>query len=82
MKGFLDKYIEGWKDDPEYQAEYLILEIIDNICERMKEKNVSKEELARRLGKSKAYVTRLLDGNVNITLLKLVKVFLALKNKQ
>ena len=38
------------------------------ITRLMDEAGVSRAELARRLGKSRAFVTRLLDGSVNMTI--------------
>jgi transcriptional regulator with XRE-family HTH domain len=40
----------------------------------MGEQGVSRAELARRLGTSQAYVTKVLRGNVNFTLAALVKL--------
>lgn len=44
----------------------------------MEEQKVSRAELARRLGTSRAYVTKLLGGNANFTLHTMTKVAMAL----
>ena len=44
----------------------------------MEEQKVSRAELARRLGTSRAYVTKLLGGNANFTLQTMTKVAMAL----
>ncbi|PYS47601.1 MAG: hypothetical protein DMF68_15600 [Acidobacteria bacterium] len=44
----------------------------------MKQKGASNVELARRLGKSRAYVTKVLQGSTNFTLESLVKIARAL----
>lgn len=44
----------------------------------MKDQNVTKAELARRLGVSKPWITKLLDGNHNLTMKSLLNVALAL----
>jgi transcriptional regulator with XRE-family HTH domain len=45
----------------------------------MEEQKVSRAELARRLGTSRAYVTKLLGGNANFTLQTMTKVAMALE---
>ena len=51
---------------------------IEDVCRRMEEQRVSRAELARRMGTSRAYVTKLLDGSANFTLTTMVKVAMAL----
>jgi transcriptional regulator with XRE-family HTH domain len=55
-----------------------VLEFSDELCRLMKEKKVSRAELARRIGTSRAYITRLLGGSANFTLLTMVKLAMAL----
>jgi transcriptional regulator with XRE-family HTH domain len=47
----------------------------------MKERNVSRADLARKLGKSRAYVTQLLDGESNMTLETISSVMFALGHR-
>lgn len=61
-----------------HQEEYLILQVTERICQLMEDKNVSRTELAARLGTTKGYVTQLLNGQANMTLRKLADVFAAL----
>lgn len=74
---YLDKKLR----DPEYlrlfQQEATILEMTEHICEVMQRKRVSRAELARRLKKTKGYVTHLLDGQ-NMTLRTLSDALTAL----
>ena len=58
-----------------YQQERAIQEATDLICEVMEEEGVSRAELARRLGKTKGYITQLLDGRTNMTVRTLSDVF-------
>jgi len=51
-----------------YLQEKLILEVTEVIAEFMQRKNVRKVELARRLNKSKGYITQVLNGRANMTL--------------
>lgn len=61
-----------------YQQERAILELTELVCEMMGEQDVSKSELARRLGTTKGYITQLLDGRTNMTVRTMADVFVAL----
>jgi plasmid maintenance system antidote protein VapI len=65
------KSVDFWVDGP-------ITEFIEDIWRLMEEQKVSRAELARRLGTSRAYVTKLLGGNANFTLQTMTKVAMAL----
>ncbi len=77
VRGF-DKMLSEMKQTESYWVEAARDDISDRICEMMQEQGVSKAELARRLGKSRQYVTRMLQGNGNFTVETLVKVAFAL----
>lgn len=72
---------EEFENDTEYKIEYKILEITEQICSVMKEKQITRAELSRRLGTSKTAVTKMLDGNTNFTLKRLIKVADALEKE-
>ena len=59
-------------NDPEFRKllaqEELILEVTETICELLENEKVSRKELAERLGKSKGFVSQLLNGGRNLTL--------------
>lgn len=61
-----------------FQIDRLKLEISERIYATMKQQRTSNAELARRLGKSRAYVTKLLRGTTNFTLESLVRIGRAL----
>jgi transcriptional regulator with XRE-family HTH domain len=61
-----------------YWAEIPITEFTEDICRLMDEQGVSRAELARRLGTSRAYVTKLLGGDANFTLQTMTRVAMAL----
>jgi transcriptional regulator with XRE-family HTH domain len=50
------------------KQEQLLFDATELISRTMEQQGVSKAELARRIGKSKAYVTQLLGGHTNMTL--------------
>lgn len=77
-KWFKEKY-EKFKDDPEYITEGILLELNEKIVLKMKELNISRAELAKRLGKSKPFITKLLDGNHNLTVKTMVSMAQALE---
>jgi transcriptional regulator with XRE-family HTH domain len=69
-------------EDPEFRRllsiEALVAEAAETIARLMAEQNVSKADLARRLKKSRAWVTQLLSGKANMTVRTLAEVVYAL----
>ena len=61
-----------------YNVEGSILDFTEDLCRVMDEKDVSRAELARRIGTSPAYVTKILRGTSNFTLSSMVRVAMAL----
>lgn len=65
-------------EDPEFRrllaVEALVAEASEAIARRMDEQNVSKADLARRLNKSRAWVTQLLSGKANMTIRTLADI--------
>jgi transcriptional regulator with XRE-family HTH domain len=74
----LQSLINRITDSEAYDTEAARNEISDQIHAVMEREGVSKAELARRLGKSRAYVTKLLQGNNNFTIDSAVRVARAL----
>jgi len=66
-----ESHADYWIDGP-------ISEFTEDLSRLMKEQDVSRAELARRMGTSRAYITKLLGGNANFTLLTMVKLAMAL----
>lgn len=54
------------------------VEFTEELARVMGEKRVSRAELARRIGSSQAYITKVLRGNVNFTMATMVKLARAL----
>jgi transcriptional regulator with XRE-family HTH domain len=69
-------------EDPAFRRllsiEALVAEASEVIARLMAEQNVSKADLARRLNKSRAWVTQLLSGKANLTIRTLAEVVYAL----
>ncbi len=74
--------VERFTSEPEnmrlYQQERVILETSDLISDLLDRTGVTKAELAERLGRSKSYVTQLLNGRANMTLRTISDVMWAL----
>jgi transcriptional regulator with XRE-family HTH domain len=76
--GWFDKQLIEWDKDPDYILEGVLLAATERICELMQKHDISRAELARLLGKSRAYVTRVLNGQPNMTLKTLTHIAVAL----
>ena len=61
-----------------FEQERAILEMTELILERMQEAGVSRSQLAERLGKSKSFISQILDGSANMTLRTVSDLFSAL----
>jgi transcriptional regulator with XRE-family HTH domain len=70
--------VKKQKEDGRFQIEGAKVELAEQIHEVMENKKVSEAELSRRLGVSRAYVNKILQGDVNFTIETLVKIGLAL----
>ena len=72
--------LEGKDLDKErsFLEDSLKARFVEDVCRVLKETGISQAELARRLGKSRQYVSRVLNENANFTLGSLVDIALAL----
>lgn len=71
------EFLEQAETSPDYWHELAVLDFTEDLQQRMEEQNVSRAELARRMGTSRAYITRLLGGDANFTLMTMVKLSMA-----
>lgn len=75
MTYFLDKWAS---ESPEYERmlaeEALILDVTEKVWELLESREMNKADLAKALGKSKAYVSQVLSGSRNMTLRTLADV--------
>ena len=70
---FTDK-LDKYADDPEFLTEEAILDFTEKLVTKMQELKVNRAELAKRLNVSKAFVTKLLNGNPNMTIKTMVSI--------
>jgi transcriptional regulator with XRE-family HTH domain len=69
---------EEIKEDEEYLLEELRVCIIEEIIQSMESEGIDQAELARRIKTSRAYITKLFNTSINLTLASLIKITKAL----
>jgi len=67
-------WFSGLEDTPEYHAEELKTEFAVQIERMMLRHGITKSELARRMGTSPAYITKVLRGDANVTIDTMAKL--------
>lgn len=73
----LEKYaafLSDIKNDEEYLTESAVLTFTEELSRMMAEKEITRAELARTVGSSAAYITKVLRGDANFTLSTMVKL--------
>lgn len=81
MRENLERYrqfIAEAEASPDYWSAVAAYEFVRELERRMEEQGVSRAELARRLGSSKAYVTKVLTADANFTLTTMTRLAMAL----
>jgi transcriptional regulator with XRE-family HTH domain len=68
------KLLDKYEDDPRYIAEGLLIDINEQVVRLMERKGINRTQLAALLDVSSAYVTKLLNGNENLTIKQLVRL--------
>jgi transcriptional regulator with XRE-family HTH domain len=64
----LDEYLKDDEFRRLFAQEDLILQVTETLCELLEKEKISRKELADRLGKTKGFVSQLLNGGRNLTL--------------
>lgn len=72
------KLADKYKNDPEYLLEGLMIDVTEQIVRQMENNEMTRTQLAQKLGCSNAYITKLLNGSGNLTLKKLLEISVAL----
>jgi predicted XRE-type DNA-binding protein len=68
------EFIERIASTVEYKVDVAALEFVDELVRCMWQARVTQAELARRLGASEPYVSKVLRGDTNFTLATMVKL--------
>src|SRR3990172_3535844 len=83
VKWIVDEKLNALREQIEQEdgfwAEVQILNFTESVFEQMQRRGISQAELARRLGKSEAYVSKILRGTANFTLKSMDKIARALE---
>jgi len=58
----------------EFHVAGLKIEIAEQICRMMEKRNITQSDLARKLGKNRAYISKILKGTTNFTIETLVLI--------
>lgn len=67
------------RKDPAYWLEGAVLSFTEDMLKIMDDQGMSRSELARRIGTSPAYITKILRGSTNFTFESVVKIAMALE---
>lgn len=70
MKEKLEKY----QDTFDFKLEGVILDVTEEVCRAMEEKGIDRAEFADKLGVSRAFISKLLNGTPNLTIKTLMKI--------
>ncbi len=72
-----DRLFEELESSEQFWVEAALTEFMAEFSDRMAQRGITRSKLARILGKTPAYVTKMLDGNGNYTLTTIVRLALA-----
>ena len=78
LQTWFEDQIEQHKEDPGFLARQLLIRVAEEIARLLDAKGITRSELAQRLGVKPPLVTRILQGQPNITILTLVRLAVAL----
>jgi transcriptional regulator with XRE-family HTH domain len=73
VNSFSNLFREAQRHDDYWVAD-AIHTFTEDLCRLVEENGISRAELARRLGTSKAYITKVFKGDVNFTIETMVKL--------
>lgn len=78
MSNYFDDYYAKAHKDYQYVATKTYLKVAKNVETIMSRRGLNNTELAELLGCSKPYITKILSGDVNLTIATLAKLSIAL----
>ncbi|MGI8739492.1 MAG: helix-turn-helix domain-containing protein [Gammaproteobacteria bacterium] len=67
-------FLREARESNEYWTEAAIFDFTNDLALLIKENNMTRTQLAQRIGSSQAYITKVLGGNVNFTLASMTKL--------
>ena len=78
-KKWFEEMLESFKDDFDFRLESILIGLTEQICKVMRERNISRIQLAQRLKVSPPAVTKILNGSSNFTIKTLMSIADALE---
>src|SRR5262245_31664891 len=81
MSGWLAEQMKNPKFRAAYACEDLIIEVTEGIALAMEKRGMTKAQLARKIKRTPAFVTQILNGRQNLTLATIAMVMNALDYK-
>jgi len=67
-------FIQQVEVSDSYLSAGIEIEFTEELCRVMQERDISRADLARRMGTSPAYITKILNGGVNFTVATMAKL--------
>ena len=74
----LDTYYKQYDNDPDFVAEGMAIKIVEDALRIMKQKGLTRSDLANKMGVPRAQVSRLLNAPPNLTLRSIARLAVAL----
>jgi transcriptional regulator with XRE-family HTH domain len=78
---WFSEVLETFENDFDFRLEGIIFELTEQICKRMKGRDINRKKLAETLNVSPAAVSKILNGNSNFTIRTLLSLADALKTE-
>jgi hypothetical protein len=78
---WMERELEQYERSPDFVAEGLAIGLIEEMLEMMEDENISQAEMARLMGVSPAYLSRILNAPPNLTLRSIAQIALALNTR-
>ncbi len=75
---FLENFWKNKDNLPTYVQQTITLNLAKQIEDLMESNNISEQDLARKIGKTKLYVISVLRGDINLDTMMLAKIAIAL----
>ncbi len=70
--------LREFRDDVDFMTETAIIDFTEKIVNKMQKMGMSRSDLADKLGVSKPFITKVLNGNPNLTIRSMVAISHAL----
>ena len=78
MEEWFNSTLESYREDAEFIALEAAIDFNEQVIDIMKQKTITRAQLAEKLGVKKSYITRVLNGLPNMTLKTMVSIARAL----